>query len=247
MQEQTKPRNDMLGHNGPPANDSVIDDKYKEIAARGKQLADAAERIPSADAKGAAEGLATYIKQCKVYIKNVNEWHKETKAPHLEKGRQVDGAKNTALVVIENGMKKAAEQLQIIARRLQAAENERRRMAEEKARIAREESDRLARQAQADNDAVAAAQAEEAATIAKKAEKEAVQQTTSIKTDEGAQVSFRKKWTFEVENYNQIPVSILRKYLGDEILDKAVRGAVKDGVREIKGVRIFEDTIQAVR
>jgi hypothetical protein len=49
-------------------------------------------------------------------------------------------------------------------------------------------------------------------------------------------VQTRKVWKFEVEDAAQVP----REFL---IVDEArIRQAVRDGVREIKGVRIFEDT-----
>lgn len=236
-------RNDMMGHNNPP----VIDEAYEALAARGKELADAAERIPNADEPEASQKLATYVKIGKEYLKAVNAWHKETKAPFLEKSREVDTAKNSAIAIIDGGMKKANDQLQIIADKLAREETERQRIAAEAANKARLEAERLEREAQDQNDAVASAKAAQAQKDAKKAEKEAQAQTSSIRTDEGAQVSFKKVWTHEIENYNQIPVSILRKYLGDDAFDKAMRAAVKDGQRDIKGVHIFQKTTQAVR
>jgi hypothetical protein len=242
-------RNDMMGHNNPPSETVPAHEtpEYKELAARGAVLAEAASRIPNADEKGASEKLVTYVKMGKVFIKKVNDWHKAAKAPHIEKGRAVDTAKNEAIDVIDEGMKKANAQLNIIAQELHKAEDKRQRIAQEKANKARIEAEHLELDAKATNDAVAATQAQEAAKVAAKHDKEAQAQTSSIKTDEGASVSFKKTWTFEIENHNQIPVAVLRKYMGDEAFNKAMRAAIRDGVREIKGVRIFQETNSTVR
>lgn len=54
-------------------------------------------------------------------------------------------------------------------------------------------------------------------------------------------VSFKKRWTFEVME----PMAIPRKYLAPD--EKAIRTAVRDGERDIPGVRIFQETDTSVR
>lgn len=57
----------------------------------------------------------------------------------------------------------------------------------------------------------------------------------------GSAASFTTTWTFEVTDGNQVP----REYL--MVDEKKVAAAVKDGKREIAGVRIFEKTGLSVR
>lgn len=57
----------------------------------------------------------------------------------------------------------------------------------------------------------------------------------------GGQVQTRKVWKMEVVDEDAVP----REYL--MVDEPLIRKAVKDGVREIPGVRIFEDRIAAVR
>lgn len=56
----------------------------------------------------------------------------------------------------------------------------------------------------------------------------------------GAVGSLRTTWDFEIEDPSAIPLATLRAYIGTDCLEKAVRGYVKQGGRELKGVRIFE-------
>ena len=55
-------------------------------------------------------------------------------------------------------------------------------------------------------------------------------------------MTVKKSWDFEVENINLIPL----EYIKREIKGTAVREAIKNGVREIPGVRIFEKETLAV-
>lgn len=54
-------------------------------------------------------------------------------------------------------------------------------------------------------------------------------------------VSFKKRWTFEVVE----PMKLPRQYLAPD--EKAIRQAVRDGERNISGVRIFQETDTSVR
>ncbi len=56
----------------------------------------------------------------------------------------------------------------------------------------------------------------------------------------GAVGSLRTTWAFEITDPSSIPLATLRAYIGRDCLEKAVRGYVKQGGRDLKGVRIFE-------
>lgn len=61
-----------------------------------------------------------------------------------------------------------------------------------------------------------------------------------IRTEQGA-TSFSKRWTFEILIPDQVP----REYC--EPVDKLIRKAVRNGQRNIPGVRIFEETVTTRR
>jgi hypothetical protein len=66
------------------------------------------------------------------------------------------------------------------------------------------------------------------------------EQDKVVRTAAGS-ASFAHDWTFEIQDVNLIP----RNYLVPD--EKAIRQAVKGGMREIPGIRIFEQTMAKVR
>jgi septal ring factor EnvC (AmiA/AmiB activator) len=69
---------------------------------------------------------------------------------------------------------------------------------------------------------------------------EAVKPSLGVRTT-GGSVTMKRRWTFEVLDLKDVPQEFL------SINDKAVNEAIRSGVREIKGVRIFETVDPTVR
>lgn len=61
-----------------------------------------------------------------------------------------------------------------------------------------------------------------------------VPQQRVTRSDSGAAVHTRKKWTWELEDIKQVPAEYL------EVKATAVNQAVKAGIRQIPGIRVFE-------
>ena len=235
----------QIGGNNPPP--EYVDDEFIKLAERGKLLADAGTRIPKADEEGAADKLAIFMKQCKEFQKLADKWRKDTKAPFIKAGKDIQNLGVELQNIVLDSMGVASKELNIIAKKRAEEEAERQRLAREEERKAQEEADRLAREAEESNDAIAKAQAKQAEKDLKAATKTAKAQKTNVKTEDGAQVVFKKVWDFDILDLNKIPVSILRKYLGDAAFEKAIRAAVKDGQRDIKGVKIYQKDQQSIR
>lgn len=66
-----------------------------------------------------------------------------------------------------------------------------------------------------------------------------IQQETKVESKSGT-MRFRKVWKFELVNGNEVP----RQYL--EVNETAIRKAITAGVREIPGVRIYEEEIPSM-
>lgn len=141
--------------------------------------------------------------------------------------------------------RKAAEE----ARKLEEehrrkAEAEQRRLAEEQRKIEEakskadaEERERLeAEQRKLDEQKQAAKEAEAISVQAPALPKK----ETVVRTAHGA-AHTRKVWKFEVESTDEIP----REYLMAD--EKKIRAAVKNGVRNIPGVKIFQNTEMTIR
>lgn len=238
-------KNDLIGDNNPP---EPIDEGYEALIERGNELAGAIERIPKPEADGAEDKLATFSKQCKTYIKDVNSWHKETKEPFRTAGLAVDAKKNGLVAAVAAVQNAAAAALNTIGQAKLAVERKRREDAEALAQKIREDAEAKVFAAAEGGGAVEAAiAAEEAEADIKAADNAAKPQSANAKSSDGASVGFTNFWNFEIVDYNKVPVAVLRKHLGDDAFKKAVRSAIKEGSREIKGVRIFEDTRQTVR
>ena len=83
----------------------------------------------------------------------------------------------------------------------------------------------------------AAIAAEQAEAVAAAAPKDLVRTTTAS----GLVAGGRNDWVSEIFDYDAIPLDKLRPYFKRDAIEAAIRLAVKQGVREIGGVRIFEE------
>ncbi len=158
--------------------------------------------------------------------------------------------------------KVSLETRQTTYQKAKAAEERRRRAEEE--RLAREEADRLAREAAAKeqaardakslDDAVAAEEAaQQAAADAEVAAKAAAAKPADLsrtRSDEGAVASLRTWWDHRPKNAacvdpvdrDKVDKDLIWPFIPMEALEKAVRGFVKAGGRELAGVVIFENS-----
>ncbi len=55
-------------------------------------------------------------------------------------------------------------------------------------------------------------------------------------------MSAKAPWDFEITDYEKIPLDNLRPYFKRDDIEKALRFAVKQGARQIPGVRVFQNT-----
>jgi len=72
----------------------------------------------------------------------------------------------------------------------------------------------------------------------------------TVKVD-GVSATTKKSWKFEIENFEELPKEVITEVLAQakakDIYDIVVRKMVNSGIREIKGVRIFQDFDVSVR
>ena len=77
--------------------------------------------------------------------------------------------------------------------------------------------------------------------LAKDEETEAKAKPVTVRGDYGSSSSIRKTWKFEVTDSNEVP----RQYMS--INEIAVRAAIREGARDIPGLRIFLDESVVIR
>lgn len=229
---------------------------HDALAVRQKELLEAFGRAPGeVRDDGVLSKFGTLVVQMREVIKKSDRAHDDEKAPFLRDGRIVD----QHFATISDPLKKAAATLEsragIYSRA--KADAERRRLAEEAARL----------QAEADERAEKARKAEEAGRI-KTAEKQtahaaelADQAQTAQKASEAkpadlartrgdvALSTLKTTWDYEVEDWGQIDVRELSVYLSEEVLDKAIKAHIRihKDRKPLTGVRIFEKSSQQFR
>ncbi len=107
--------------------------------------------------------------------------------------------------------------------------------------LERRKQEEAARKAQAEIQAKIDAEAKAAGVEPVKIEAPAVPVQSRVVRTEAGSASQRKVWKFEVTD----PAAVPRSYL--LVDEKSIREAVKMGVREISGVRIYEETETVIR
>lgn len=240
-----------LGHNRPNVEDQVRDrlaaDYEATIHRVGDLLAQATILPASVSDDDESGRVSDFVKSVADEIKKIEAFREAEKAPHLQAGRAVDGffkALNEKL----DRLKRQLETSVGIYLRAKAAEERRRR--EEAERIAREEAARKLREAEAAADRAAqeantkieeafAAEAE-ATKAAQAAAAKPAELARTRSVESGSLATLKQEWVFEVENYDAIPLDVIRPFIPLPAFDQAIRAFVKAGHRSLPGVRIYE-------
>jgi hypothetical protein len=169
--------------------------------------------------------------QAKKLHKRLEELRKHWVVPHNEFVKEV----NNFFKIYQGPLEEVERHLgRLIGGYRQFLENERRR--KEAEMVA--ESRRL--QAQIEDQAKKDAEAGQPYEVAPLAAPVLPEVPHVTRTSEGS-ASQRKEWTFEIEDESKVP----REYL--MVDERKLRQAVKGGVREIPGVKIFEQFITGFR
>lgn len=231
-----------------------LDEKHRALLNRADQLLEAEDRVPPEisddDQAGKVGDLVRLITAATQAAELARKTEKE---PHMAAARTVDGF-----------FKEVTEPLDAlkirVSRRLTAyltakAERER-RAREEEARRLREEAEKqaaAAAQVEAAAPAAAAIVMEQAlatevqAAVAQRAAEAKPAELSRTRGDVGSVASLKTRWTGEVVDRAALDVAALAPYIPAAALQTALNGAIKAGVREIKGCRIFQETTATVR
>ncbi len=165
-----------------------------------------------------AKELAKQAKKIETYIE---EKRKEITKPLLDKKKQIDDFAKNLTQDLSEATKSLRLQIQKYEEEKERKRLEELRRLEEEKRKAEEEL----RKAQQSNDIVSQIQnIEKVNQIAVNEMNLAIQKTSSL----------REIWTFELKDLSKVPIEYL------QLNEAAVRQAIRNGVREIPGIRIFK-------
>lgn len=207
-------------HNAPPLADRLALD-YEALAA---SVADAAALVPGdVRAIGTDEEAGEYAetaKAIKAVAAQVEAARKREKADILEAGRTVDGF-----------FSRLTDQLAPIVNKIVAAIN-----AFQRAKL---EAERKAAAEEAARQAKEAALFDEPAPVPVAAP--LVREAARVTSFSGVKATASRKWVHEVMD----PAAVPRQYL--MVNDAAIKAAIAGGVRDIPGVRVYEDVRTSIR
>lgn len=242
-------------HNAAPSDLEVVAER---LADQEKELRLLIKSLPAPksinDEKDA--GVATdAVKSIISLNSKVADIHKTVKKPYLDCGRVVDGWKTrweTELSQLRAGY---AVLLTKFLEERAAAERARQL---EQAKAERERSEKLALEAQAHEEAGLGETAGElidaaigSAIMADRIEDKVCTATPSqlakTRSFSGASASQQLKWIGTIENISAIPLETLRPYFSNDVLQTAVNAFVRDGGRELDGVKIEQEPQLRVR
>lgn len=253
---------DAALRNAPSQAEMLRDDlgiKHADILARADELLAAALRVPDTVGDDETAGkVGDFIKQITACGKAAESARVSEKEPHLAASRVVDGFFKAVTDPLDKAKKGIESRLTVFLRaKEEAARKERERIAAEE-RAAAEAARKAAEEAEkAAQDSAGLATAIDAAEAARKAQADAETATKAaeVKAAElsrsrgeyGSLASLRTFMDFADLDRATLDLEALRHHLPVEALEKAVRAYIKAGGRELRGVRIYENTQASVR
>lgn len=236
-----------------------LTERHHALTTRAEELLGAASRVP-AEIKDeeTAGNVGDFIKQIAAAIKNGEGSRVKEKEPFLAGSRTVDGFFKAITDPLDKAKRTIEERLTRFLRVKAEAERKARQKAEDDAR---KEADRLAEIARKAEAAAktdkglakaieADTRAQTAAADLAQAEKKTDAKPADLsrnRGDLGSVASLRTFWDFKGLDVATIDLEALRYHLPRSGIETAVRSLIKTGVRELKGVEIFENTAAAVR
>lgn len=203
------------------------------LRTKGDAMIDQAERAVI-DGPEAAEKGADLAKWFRVLYKKIDEERTTLVKPLNDHVKMINGRFKGVLDRLEKGQA-------IIDRKLldwkRAEEEKARKEAEEAKKRAEEEA--LARAIELEQ----AGKLSDAEAVVKEAETAVVPvaKVGTVRGNYGSAASTRKIWKFVVEDLSKVPTEYL------EVKSPAVNAAIRNGVRAIPGLRIFEEESLTVR
>lgn len=243
--QQLESGRDARLDNQPPLEERVLMEFVEQLdkeglTARIAELTASAGRVPaSIDDDCTAGKVGDLIRQASAARKRIEELREVHNRPLLNAQRSLKGRMDGMLADLDTAIRGVRGRLDAYVAEQERKRREAQRIADEQARAAREAAETAAREAEA---AGKPAPAVSPPTIIP-----AEIEKPIVRGDQGAAISTRTVWKSEVEDYKKAFAHVATNANVREAIDKAVAALVRAGTRELKGVRIFEETASAVR
>lgn len=243
-----------LGHNNPPQ--PTLAERLTEISGplltELEALADLANKAPKeVTTEQDVVGVTKIAADAGALRKTLDATRSREKGPFLQAERDVDNHFRQPIERADKIDKALMARVTAFRRKqavdIAAAKAEAERKVREAAEAARSEA-AAAAQAGRTEDALAAL--EEAVHADDRADDIAqapqVYQPQKLQHESGLTAGVATEWKFEIVDYDAIPLDKLRQLINRDAVEAALRQFVKNGNRELPGVRIYED-VKATR
>lgn len=258
------------GHNRPPLvefyseqNEQLpgyLESENADLVKRKTDLLAAFARAPiTVDDDETCGRMGDFSKQLGACVKEAEARRQAAKEPTLQAGRIIDGFfKKSITEGVDSAKRTIGDRMTGFLRKKEEAERRRREEEERAARAAADEARKQAAAAEAQmrteaDLVVATAAHEEAAQKAGDALKAAqaaeakASELSRTRGDYGALASLRTEIVGEVDEVLPTTLQTLAPFIAKEAVEKALRLAIRNGIRDVPGCRIFERKTAAVR
>jgi len=242
-----------IGHNNPPSETEILQERLDGYANEAEIFENLGkfEVLDEIKLDGEAGKATDNIKALKILKKSITEIHAKEKKPFLECGRIADAWKKDYFFKIESLIETASVPVLAWNKKKEAAERARQL---EIARKAQADADALVEEAAAHADAGIDSTANELMDAAMQEEEKAdmiVKNVSSGITGRSrggfSSASNSKPWTGMIESKAALDLDALREYLTEDDLNKAIKRAVRNGVRKIRGASIYQEEKLTIR
>lgn len=245
----------MPGHNQPPDLLTVLSEDYAPLRHEVEKLAERANVAPRAiKAPADLDAIGGLLKDVRALARTAKTAHATAKDPYLSGGRVVDQFFKTLtdrLIRIDDVFQKIADDharaVAAAARAKAAAEAKAAREEEARRLEAAMRADEENRNKHAQKHTAKADEARQAAEDAEAVAEAPAKDVVRTMTTSGIAAGARTDWDFEVVDFDAIDLNRLRPLFKREHVEQAIRQAVKNGAREITGVRVFENVTATFR
>lgn len=232
----------QIGHNLPPTDAEILQDKLTENSksdlAEMKTLL-AVEIPEKINDEAEAKKAEMFVDRVKGLKKSFDGTHKKEKAPYLEMGRVVDSFFKDRIKELDALIDRANAPRTVFLNA--KAEAERKRIFEA-AEKARREAEAIAEQAKAHEDADIKDTANELIDVAIATEQKADHLTKYAVESKSSKLvgGLIVRWVGEIQDMGAVDLEKLRQYFTDDQIQTAVNKYVRDGGRDLAGVKIYQ-------
>lgn len=255
-----QPTTASIGHNRAPIADlDLLKATHSDLISRAEDLKAAFERAPTTIEDDETAGrVGDFQKQISACIKASEGARVAEKEPVLQAQRTIDGffkGISDPLETLKNALgKRLTDYLRRKEEQARRVREEEARRAAEEARKAQEAAERAAEKVRGEktmakavtaqslaDQKVADAHEAAAAVAAKPAE------LSRTRGDHGSLASLRTSWNGDVDNITDATLIALKPYIAKADVEKALRLAIRAGIREVPGCTIYQTKTAAVR